>query len=274
MIDDGNGVRPRAGYLGQSRYIFKLCTQICFCFSVPETSSESAKIDVLTIGHERLSKSFPWLAGRVVNEGSAEGNTGTFKIKPFENTPRLIVKDLRHDPSVPTMNTLRGANFPISMLDESTIAPCKTLSTSSHDSVSDFAPVFLIQANLIKGGPLITILGQHNTMGMAGQVHIIRLSKACRHEQFMSEELSSGNFAHCNLVLLLDQEASEFAHQIAKPTSSGPRSNECNSDLVLAPTFNCTWTYFSFSPASLTALKAPATKTMVLTSATFLLTTL
>jgi trichothecene 3-O-acetyltransferase len=65
-----------------------------------------------------VSASFPWLAGKVVNEGS-----GIFKIKPLQKIPRLAVKDLRLDPSIPTMDALRRVNFPFSTLDEITIAP-------------------------------------------------------------------------------------------------------------------------------------------------------
>jgi hypothetical protein len=130
--------------LGQQPAIHNLYTQICFCFSVADASSHSAIINTLTIGLKRLSASFPWLAGKVINEGSGEGNSGVFKIIPLENIVRLVVKDLRHDASAPTMDALRRANFPISMLDETIIAPRKTLSGSSDKFASDPAPVFLL----------------------------------------------------------------------------------------------------------------------------------
>lgn len=122
--------------------LLKLYTQICFCFSVADTSPHSAIINTLTKGLEELSASFPWLAGQVVNEGSGDGNSGIFKITPLEKIPRLVVKDLRHDPSIPTMNAMRKAKFPFTMLDETIIAPCKTLPGSSDKS--DPSPVFLL----------------------------------------------------------------------------------------------------------------------------------
>jgi hypothetical protein len=248
--------------------LLKIYTQICFCFSVADASSHSAIINTLTNGLERLSASFPWLAGQVVNEGSGEGNTGIFKIKPLEKIPRLVVKDLGHDPSIPTMDALRRANFPISMLDETIIAPCKTLPGNPNESASDSAPVFLLQANFITGGLMLTIVGQHNTMDMIGQGQIMELfSKACRNEQFTSEELSSGNLARHNLIPLLDnsyKQGSELARQIAKPTPSHPISSGTNGNP--APPPKCTWTYFTFHPTSLTALKSLATKTITLTS--------
>jgi len=255
--------------LGQQS-LLKIYTQICFCFSVADASSHSAIINTLTNGLERLSASFPWLAGKVVNEGSGEGNSGTFKIKPLEKIPRLVVKDLRHDPSIPTMDALRRANFPFSMLDETIIAPRKTLPGSSDESASDSAPVFLLQANFITGGLLLTFVGQHNTMDMTGQGQIIHLfSKACRNEQFTSEELSSGNLARRNLIPLLDdsyKQGSELARQIVKPTPSHPISNGTNGHPAPPPPPKCTWTYFTFHPTSLTALKSLATKTITLPS--------
>jgi trichothecene 3-O-acetyltransferase len=247
--------------------ILKIYTQICFCFSVTDTSSHSAIIDTLTNGLERLSASFPWVAGKVVNEGSGEGNSGIFKIRSFEKIPLLVVKDLRDDPSIPTMDALRRANFPFGMLDESKIAPRKTLPGSSDESTSDSAPVFLLQANFITGGLLLTFVGQHNAMDMTGQGQIIYLlSKACRSEQFTSEELSSGNLTSHNLIPVLDdsyKEGSELALQILKPTSSHPIFNDTSGHSATPPPPpKCTWAYFVFPATSLTALKLIATKTI------------
>ena len=245
-------------------------TQICFCFSLADASSHSAIINTLTSGLERLSASFPWLAGKVVNEGSGDGNSGVFKIKPFEKIPRLVVKDLRHDPSIPTMDALRRANFPFSMLDETVIAPRKTLPGNSDESASDSAPVFLLQVNFITGGLLLTFVGEHSTMDMIGQNQIIYLfSKACRNEQFTSEELSSGNLARRNLIPLLDEsykQGSELTHQLVKPTPSHPISSGTNGHPAPSPPPKCTWTYFTFPPTSLTALKSLATKTITIPS--------
>jgi trichothecene 3-O-acetyltransferase len=91
----------------------QLYTQMCFCFPVATSSSHPAIINTLTEGLKRLSETFPWVAGQIVNEGASEGNTGLFKIKPLEKIPRLVVKDLRNDPSIPTMDEFRRANFPL-----------------------------------------------------------------------------------------------------------------------------------------------------------------
>ena len=246
-------------------------TQICLCFPLADGSSDSAVINTLTNGLERLTESFPWLAGQVVNEGSCRGNSGVFKIKSLAKLPHLVVKDLRNGLSMPTMDALKRGNFPFSMLDETIIAPCKTLPGDSDDTTSDSKPVFLLQANFITGGLLLTFVGQHQTMDMPGQGQVMRLfSKACRNEPFTSEELSSGNLPRRNIIPLLDdsyEQGPELAHQIVQPTPPHPNSNSSNDQSAPTSSPKCTWTYFNFHPTSLTALKSLATKTMTLPSA-------
>lgn len=251
--------------LGQQP-LLKLYTQICFCFPVVDASSHSTIINTLTNGLERLSASFPWLAGEVIVENSSKNNSGIFKIKPLNRTPRLVVKDLRHEPST-TMDALKRAKFPFSMLDEAIIAPCKTLPGSSDESASNSTPVFLVQANFVVGGLLLTFVGQHNTMDMIGQGQIIHLfSKACHDAQFTAEELSSGNLARRNLIPLLDdsdEQGSELARQIVKPVPSHPPSD--GHPVPPCPP-KCTWAYFTFAPSSLSTLKSLATSTISLPS--------
>jgi len=258
--------QQQSGYdldvLGQQPSL-KIYTQICLCFPVADASSHSAIIKTLTNGLERLSASFPWLAGKVVNEGSCEGNTGVFKIKPFEKIPRLVIKDLRHDPSAPTMDSLRQADFPFSMLDENVIAPRKTLPGPDESALE--TPVFLLQANFIAGGLLLTFVGEHNVMDMTGQGQIIHLfSKACRKEQYTSEELSSGNLPRHNLVPFLDdsyKQGPELADQIVRPAPS-PSHPIPDGHTAPPPLPRCTWAYFTFPPTSHAALKSLAAKSI------------
>ena len=107
-------------------------------------------------------------------------------------------------------------------------------------------------------------------MDMTGQGQLIHLlSKACRNEQFTSEELSSGNLARRNLIPLLDdsyKQGSELARQIVKPTPSHPISNGTNGHPTPPPLPKCTWSYITFHPTSLSALKSLATKTITIPS--------
>ena len=242
-----------------------LYTQICLCFPLTNPDSHSSMISTLTRGLERLYASFPWLAGEVIKEGSGEGNSGIFKIKTVERSPRIVVKDLRHDPLMPVMGNLRRSNFPFSTLDENIIAPYKTLIGSSARSMSKDRPVFVVQANFITGGLILTFVSHHQTMDMTGQGQVMHLfSKACRDEPFTSEEVSSGNVARLNLVPVLEdtyQPGSELEFQISKPASSHPTSNVANDIQIPSPP-ECTWAYFTFAPQSLISLKVLASSTI------------
>lgn len=231
----------------------RLYTPICLCFPLQDASSKSQIIDTLTKGLERLSISFPWLAGQVISEGATEGNTGLPKIIPLDKTSRLIVKDLTHDAAVPSMDALRKANFPFSMLDGAVLTPLKGPPTSCEEGP---APVFFLQANFINGGLLLNFAGEHNTMDGHGLGQVIRIfSKACHNESFTDEELLQGNRARGNLVPLFDQTTytpgPELDHLLVKPSATPPPASKS-----LPP--KCTWAYFHFSPSSLSKLKAIA----------------
>ncbi|KAJ6087110.1 hypothetical protein N7467_006024 [Penicillium canescens] len=158
--------------------LYKLYTQICLIYSVPDTSSHGNIITTLTNGLDRLAKGFPWLTGQVFNEGAGDGNAGVFKITPLDKI-QLVVKDLQHDPSAPTIDGLRQAKYPFTMLDKN--------------------------ANFIKGGLMLTLVAQHNVMEMTGQDFIVNmLSKTCHNESFTSEEIATRNIDRSNIIPLLD----------------------------------------------------------------------
>ncbi|OBT51098.1 hypothetical protein VE04_09671, partial [Pseudogymnoascus sp. 24MN13] len=218
-------------------------TQICLCFPLPDASAQSR------------------VTSQVIGEGSGDGNTGVFKIKALGNIPRLVVKDLRNDPLAPTMQALRQANFPMKKLDESVIAPRNTFpGTDVAEESESNSPVFLLQANFIVGGLVLTFLGQHQTMDITGQGQVMHLlSKACHNEQFTSDELSSGNLERRNVIPLLDsyQQGPELASHLVKPIPGTGGSTQT----PVAPPPRCVWASFVLSPASLAALKSIALET-------------
>ena len=240
-------------------------TQICFCFRVADPSINPKIIEILTFGLERLSASFPWLKGEVVNEAPSDNDSGIFKIQTSEKVSQLVVKDLTSDPSTPSMDAMRQSNFPFSMLDEDIIAPRRTLPTADELN-SGSTPVFLLQATFIIGGLLLTFVGQHQTMDMTGQGQIIHLlSKACREEAFSSEEISSGNLIRHNLIPLLDEsykECSQLVYQIVRPTPSHSISKTTEGLTTSSTPPKCCWKYFTFSPLSLATLKSLASESI------------
>ncbi|KAK6347350.1 hypothetical protein TWF696_007418 [Orbilia brochopaga] len=229
-------------------------TQICLCYGLPDTSSDwyPQIIETLQAGLKRLAASFPWAAGQIVNEGAGPGNSGIYKIKPLENAPVLVVKDLRVDSDAPTMESLRQSSFPFRMLDESVICPQPTLilpGTSPQE-------VCLVQLTLITGGLLFAFLGHHAAMDGIGQGQLMHLlNKACRNEPFTPEELATGNAPRRDIIPLLDDSytpGAELNHQLfAPPATPPPLPNQ-----PLQPPPQKLWANFIFSGAALTELKA------------------
>ena len=252
--------------LEQQKSLNNLYTQICICFPLPDASSHATIVDTLTSGLERLSASFPWVAGQIINESDDGGKSEVSRMKPLDKIPLLVVKDLRDDPSMPSMDAMRQAEFPMSMLDENIIAPRNTLPSSPEQYASEPNRVFLLQATFITGGLLLTLVGSHNAMDMTGQGEIIRLlSKACRNEDFTPEELTTGNIPRRDLIPLLDDSynpGSELAYQLVTPAAPQPSTEGVDGKAGPPAEAKCTWAYFTFPPASLTALKALATQAL------------
>ena len=233
--------------LAQHSRVNRLYTQITFCFELAHEASYADILESLTSGAERLSASFPWIAGTVVHEAD------TFKIQGASGTIPLVVKDFRD--TSPGWDSFREADFPFSMLDENIIAPRRTLAASD-----EALPVFLIQPNFISGGLLLTFSGQHGSMDMAGQCQVISLvAKACRNESFSVSELSVGNMDRRDIVPLLSSAELEAVRQQA--VLEDDKEKHWYAQAKSSPP-SLTWAYFTFSSASLSSLKSYATKTV------------
>ena len=236
---------------GQNDRLSRLYTQLCFCFPLNKTSSPSlSRIHkYLEDGLERLTMSFPWVAGHVVKENSL------FSIRPFRATPMLSMVDFRSQ--MPPFEEYQAKGFPFYMLDEDVVAPRKTL----PERFDEPAPVLLLQATIVDGGMTLVANGQHNCMDMRGQSQIIRLlAKACRNETYTREDLRLGNLPRADIIPPLESEdlspaKSTLPHDAVSvvPVMSS-RDSDANS--------RCTWAYFLFSLSALTELKKLAEESM------------
>ncbi|KAJ1322842.1 trichothecene 3-O-acetyltransferase [Microdochium nivale] len=234
---------------------FTMNTQICFAYLLHNASSSLQLIDTLNTGLKTLYSLFPWLACEVVNEGSQVGSSGTYKFRRLVDPPRVAVRDFTEDTSSPTMEQLVQANFPISLLHEDSIAPRKTFANFTS---TQSGPVFLVQANLINGGLLLTFLAQHNTMDMTGQANIIRLlDKVCRNEELTTAELESGNLSRHRIVPLLG-DTYEPGPEIQRWI--GDSQLEPQSDIAVPDPSKSVSAYFEFSRSALAKLKALASE--------------
>ncbi|KAF2112576.1 transferase family-domain-containing protein [Lophiotrema nucula] len=230
---------------GQSPRLSRLYTQLCFCFPIPEDTPGVRKevVDLLRCGLHSFTSKFPWVAGQVVRDD------GLFKIVRLGEVPQLTIQE--HGARMKTYRELRQGGFPFSSLDEKEIASRRTL----PERLDEPAPVLALQITFVDGGVLLTFSAQHNCMDMAGQCQVIHLfAKACRGEYFMDEELRTGCIERRNIIPLLESTP-EYARSAAHDAP-----NETIHDEVLnaGPQEEGTWSYFLFSAASLTSLKALA----------------
>ncbi|KAK3181908.1 hypothetical protein K4F52_006812 [Lecanicillium sp. MT-2017a] len=242
--------------LGQQPSL-QVYTQLSSIFDLHSDSQADNIVETLRAGLVGLSKAFPWVAGQVVNEGACPGNSGVFKIKEFEATPRLLVKDMRDDKGTPSMDELRNANYPMTMLDESYLAPRMTLPGSPFEDPLDPRPVLMLQLTFIRGGLILTSATEHHAVDIIGQAQLLSwLSQACHGIPFSDREKEFGNRNRENAIPLLDHShdiIAQFGPLMIRPPAA-PASGGLPPPSV--------WAFFNIGNDALTKLKAEATKTV------------
>ncbi|KAF2154169.1 hypothetical protein K461DRAFT_277267 [Myriangium duriaei CBS 260.36] len=236
-----------------------LYTQVSLFYALPpaaDLTTLSAHItSTLTTGLRRLASSFPWTAGQVVRLHNPDAWGRHFRIRPLDPSPRLVVRDLRHDEGTSSLATLREAGFPFSLLGEEWLAPCSTLAFDLPEK-----PVLMVQANLLRDGVVVTVNTEHQVMDFVGQGAVMALlDKACRGVEFSAEEVELGNRERRNMTPLLDEDVEAgpgLTYQFRPEQSSVQHEPETVIDDTQA---ECEWGYFNVSATSLVALKEKVT---------------
>lgn len=253
-----------------------LYIQICLCFPMADSASRPAIERTLQDGLGRLAEVFPWIAGRVIRV-EEDGSSGMkLKIQLPESTSQrtmsaehetssnglpqssmLVIKDLSAE--IDPMEQLRQADFPMSKHDESLLCPLGT-----RPEQMDGYPVFLLQANFIQGGLLLTFESQHQAMDMTGHSHVMYLlDKACRKEAFTDEEVRVGNLERRRIIPTLDDESEQLdptlGPQLSAPNApASTRVANTTAPKSAPPPSSQEWSHFTFPSASLAKLKSHA----------------
>ncbi|KAJ9120589.1 hypothetical protein QFC22_002518 [Naganishia vaughanmartiniae] len=232
-------------------------TPFLFCYPLPDAVDLSPIIQTLEAGLRGLTKSFPWVAGKVVNEGKTDVDSGVFKIKQGNtDIPRVLFKDYRKTDDVPTMQTLQEANFPESILPESLFSPINVLPTNPDQ---DRSPVLVLQINRIQGGLLLNLIGNHQALDGTGQEQLAYLlNKACNGIPFSDEEIRIGNLTRSTIVTFLDdswQPSPESQYLKAQRVITLPDHSPSSEQ---KPCTEPQWVNVMFSGAALSRLKAKA----------------
>ena len=197
----------------------KIYTPISLCFPLRDASSQSQIIDTLTKGLKGLSISFPWLAGQIIIEGGADGNTGRPKIIPLDKTSHLIVKGFTHDAVVPSMDTLRKANFPSTMLEGTVFMSLKGLPTIYGESEDDPAPVFFLQVNSS------TVASSSTSPANTAQCMGMVLAKSSKSSPKLATMKSSQTKNYFRAIV---HATTSFHYWIKPPTNPVPNSIICS----------------------------------------------
>ncbi|PSK46538.1 Isotrichodermin C-15 hydroxylase [Elsinoe australis] len=241
---------------GNQPPLHKLYTQVTLCYGLRDTSRDSDIVQQLSQSLEHLTISFPWIAGQVIKV-----DNGVPKIRPLDRSPHFVVKDYRSSASIPSFDKLKEASFPFSMLNESVIAPCPTLSHTVDGPVA----VFLVQANFIDGGLLLTFNAAHDVMDLVGQGFLLSmLDKICNGASISEEEEFIGNPQRETMLSLLDesyQPGPEIDPQRITPVDIQVTPEGVASQNFQSPA-RSDWEYFIFSPSSLLDLKAHVSSTL------------
>lgn len=231
----------------------RLVTNTALCFELTETANTTAIVESLQDALDRLTNSFPWLAGQVINEGRnlQEGNSGIFRIVPRSDRPQIIVKDHKQTPSVPSIQSLKQSGYAVAMLDESIFAPRPAVKMIPAKEKA----VLLIQANFLSGGLVLVFSGDHAAMDGPGQYQVMQwFCKACHGEAFTPSDLEVGNMSRRNMIPLLDstyEQGAELSPLIPPTSPPGLQSPRAPS----------TWATFQIPAQAVAEIKATATAT-------------
>ena len=242
----------------------KTYTHVLSCFPLSDSVPKDSVVKALQSAALKLTKTFPWLGSKVINEGGDSGISGAFKLAPCSlfATPNTIVrfKDCS-DVCVPYEQIAR-AHGPFRLLDGNTLGPVKAFPETYEESESNPAPVIILQANFIQGGLLLDAAAQHNFIDGGGLFQCMRLfAKAMRGEEFSDLEIQQGNRDRRNLIPLLDPNEPMLDHSHLRRPSLFVDQGQQQSPAVARPP--AAWYCFRFSASRLAHLKQLANEDVV-----------
>lgn len=237
----------------------KTYTHVLLCFPMPDGISSDSVVKALETAILKLTSTFPWLAGKVINEGSEPGNSGVFKLAPCSlfAAPNTIVRVKDCSDVCASYAEIVQARGPFPILDGKILGPVKAFPETYEESESDPASVIAIQANFIQGGLLLDTAAQHNFIDGGGLFQCMRLlAKAMRGEEFLDLEIQQGNRDRRNLIPLLGRNEPMLDHShLRRPALSENRSQQQPPATSRPP---AAWYCFRFPAPKLAQLKGLA----------------
>ncbi|RLL93235.1 hypothetical protein CFD26_100546 [Aspergillus turcosus] len=236
---------------GQLR-LLKSYTHFLLCFPIPDGSSTQSVLDALKAATDEVTSKFPWLMGKVINEGSGPGNSGLFKVARCARwePPNSIFRVKDCTTVCPSFQEIVDARGPIRFFDPAVLAPSVAFPQSYQETQSDPAFVLALQANVVRGGLLLDLAGQHNIMSGGGMLQFLKLlAKVLCGDTISPFEIEQGNRDRRNMVKLLGPDEPLI------DLSRFHRPSLLDSLVPAVPAPNGTWCTFGFTAEKLAELK-------------------
>ncbi|ETI26284.1 hypothetical protein G647_03061 [Cladophialophora carrionii CBS 160.54] len=244
------------GIFGQLNWDTYTVVILGFRTSAGQTPDSITK--ALDQGAVKLLSVYPFLTCQVINEGRSSTSSGTYRIVPYPphsdgNSP-VRQKDCRQ--LCPSYDEIIRAGAPFSMLDGEVLCPMRGMGYVYDQAVE--TPVFIIQANFIRGGLLLCFASMHNALDMNGQDILIRqFATLLRGEALDQELIAAGNQDADSIVPLLKEGEAVLAHdEMRRPSSLMPVNDAAPATQGL----KARWIYWRFPRDKLTELKTLASQ--------------
>lgn len=205
----------------------------------------------------KLLEAYPFLTGKVINEGRSSTSSGTYKIVPYpphsDGKSPVRLQDLSQQ--FPSYDELIKADVPFSMLDGKVLCPVRGIG-HVYDQTID-SPVFILQANFIRGGLLLCYASQHNALDMNGQGVLMRqFATLMRGEELDPKIVAVGNQDPDVFVPLLKEGEVRLKHEeMAAPSSLKPADGAVPPAPPAAQGPVLRWVYWRFPYDKLAKLK-------------------
>ena len=254
IMDDYRNFARYQDIFGQLR-LLKSYTQFVLCFPVPEGTSRESVVEALQSASLKVTSTFPWLAAKVINEGSGLDNSGVFKLAhcPKWESPNTILRIKDCSDVCPSYAEILEAKGPIKFFDPAVLCPCVAFPQSYQESEEDPASVLALQANFVKGGLILDVAAQHNIMPGGGLMQVLTLlARVMCGQDITPFEIEQGNLDRRNMIKLLgDEEPLIDLSRYRRPSLLG-------IPIPSVPAPNGKWCTFRFSAKKTSALKSTA----------------
>ena len=247
-MDDFPHIQDTIGQLP----VLKTYSHLLLCFRVRDDSFRERIVEDIRSAACKLSSALPWLAGKVINEGSGPTDSGRFKIlrdgPSVTECSWVTVEDRSND--FPPFNELVQLRGPSQRLPGSALASCVAFPQTYQEPEGR---VLIIQLSFIKGGLLLDCAAQHNFIDMTGIEQCLRLlATAMRGERFPAYALRQADRDRRNLIPLLGPDEPMLNHRSLRR----PSMLQSNPPKPLPS--HAKWHYFRFTAAALASLKTQA----------------